>query len=106
MTDRDCSEALAIISAYRDFLTASGNDITPRLIAWGLKAIEREKGSAGFARRGLEEMSQEERWRRVRLFMSAHALKALASHLEREYGEPATQLSLLGGNDGQKTQVE
>jgi hypothetical protein len=106
VSDGNCSDALALISAYRDFLTASGNDITPRLIAWGLKAIEREKGSAGFARRGWEEMGQEERWRRVRLFMSANALNVLAGVLEREYGEPATQLSLLGGNHGQKTQVE
>ena len=103
MLDQDCTDALALISAYRDFLSASGNNITPRLIAWGLKVIEREKGSTGYVRRNWEELSQEERWRRVRAFLSGKALNVLAGHLEQEYGQPAEQLSLLGESHGQKS---
>jgi hypothetical protein len=101
--DQDCTEALALISAYRDFLSASGTDITPRLINWGLKAIAREKGSTGYVRRNWEQLSQEERWRRVRAFLSGTALNVLAGHLEREYGQPTEQLSLLGESHGQKS---
>lgn len=105
MIEADCTDALALISTYQSFLKSSGRDINPRLIAWGLRAIERRGGSVQNVKRGWEGMSVDQRWRRVRAFLSAAALNTLAGILAAEYGSPVEQLS-LGLGDGETATSE
>lgn len=92
----DCSEALAAIECFRRIQKDLDKDITPRLIAWGLAAIAMENPLLKFDRRRWARMTTEERWRRVRMYLSATGINALADRLRKQYGrEPPKQMSLL-----------
>lgn len=90
----DCSDALAKIEALRRSQEALGKPIENQLINWGLQALSREAPERNI-RQGWEQMTTEQRWRRVRMNLSANAINALRRVLERRYGSPVDQLSLL-----------
>lgn len=73
---RDLGGQLAAIEGYRRQLIDSGADPTPRLIEWGMKAIELSGVNLPKVPPGQSE------WRWIRQFLSDDALDALVRHLE------------------------
>ena len=90
----DCSNALAGIDAIRISQRELGKPIEAQLINWGLQALAREAPERN-VRSGWEKLDDIGRWRRVRMNLSAQALIALQRVLERRYGSPVEQISLL-----------
>lgn len=103
MIEPDCSDAQALIQAYQRSFEGLGRDITPRLIAWGLAALQKEGVSLSHVKRSWADLTLKQRWYRVRAFLSVRALNTLAGILAAEYGRPAEQLNLLERNDGKET---
>lgn len=97
----DCSEALAAIECYRRLKKDLKQDITPRLIGWGVAAIAIESPRLLIGR-GWDKKTTEERWRLVRMNLSATAINALAARLKQQYGPPPDQLSLFEGKPGEQ----
>lgn len=94
MIDQDCTEALALISAYQHSLQSLGRPIEPRLVAWGLRVLDKRGGFRPNMKRDWGSLTPEQRWRRVRACLPGTALNHLAGILAAEYGEPVQQLSL------------
>lgn len=90
----DCSQALAEIEAFRRVQRELNKDITPRLIAWGLKAIAIEQPMLKMTPQW-ERMNTDERWRQIRMTISADGINALATQIKKSYGPPPKQMSLL-----------
>lgn len=103
MSDRNCADAIGTIAAIQRFKKDSGQDITPRLVRWGLSALEKRGTSLVNVKRGWSELTPEQRWRRVRAYLPGSALDTLAAILEREYGAPVEQLSLVQVDEGKTT---
>jgi hypothetical protein len=90
----DCSDALAKIEAIRRSQEALGKPIEAQLVNWGLQALAREAPERNIRHRW-QSLDDTARWRRVRMNLSAQALIALQRVLERRYGSPVEQISLL-----------
>lgn len=88
----DCSDSLAAIEAYRQASIMEGNDITPRLIQWGLIAIARERPGANLG--PWDSLDSLSRWRRVRMNLSAEAIISLHERLKKTWGAVPVQMEL------------
>lgn len=96
MENRDLIDCFAAIDVWARAETAQDRDPYPRLIAWGLAAIKRDRNGAIALPAVWEKWQPAQRWRWVRWNLLNGAIRALAGKLK------ANEQITLDGCEGRR----
>lgn len=90
----DLGDVLTAIECIRRELRDLGTDPTPRMVTWGLLVVRRQYPNSAIFRPSFEKLPIEQRWARVRAYLSPSALRTLEGNLKELQRSRGKQLTL------------